>query len=300
LYSCPGIGLAPAVVSACAAGCYASKPDASCKKECATAVAAATAQITTVNAAMTALIPSSNVTNVVYPPLIAILNDVATNLTTAKDDLKALALVARPAGETVESALQLLTTAQSDFRAFNFTTSVALNNSLPDLQYLIQQVVACAGSTTTDCSGIVSLYRQIAANANTKATLTPTAKQVDVTSQLATITTALENTLTTGDTTTLRATGQTFGALIGQSTGNVALYGDISDSLLFMYDAFGEALKCKGKKKRTKKKKKKKKRIGRFFFVFFFFLGTSALVYGDRWKQVQENSRNNLLHFYCV
>ncbi|KAG0275471.1 hypothetical protein BGZ96_003774 [Linnemannia gamsii] len=246
LYNCTEIGVAPVVASACAAGCYASQPNASCKKECATTVTAATAQITKVIAAMTAMIPSNNITKVVYPPLIAVLNDVAANLTRAKDDLKALALIASTSGQTVESALQLLTTANAEFKSLNFSISMALNNSLPDLQASVQNVVTCAGISMSDCSGVLSLYNKIAADANTKATQTPANVTKDMTTQLANITSALANTLTTGNTTTLRATGQALGALIGKTSGNAVKYGDFSYSIIFMYDAYGQALKCKG------------------------------------------------------
>lgn len=250
LYNCAAVGAAPVLASVCVAGCYASLPQASCKKECATAVNAATAQITKVNAAMTALLPTNNLTKVVYTPLIATLNDVSASLTAAKDDLTALAKIAAPAGATVDSALRLLTTAQVDFRTLSFTTSVALNSSIPDLQTLIQKVVSCANSITANCAGILAMYRRVAADVNTKATQTPAAVTKETTGQLAAITSALEKTLTTGDTSTLRTTGQTFGALIGKTAGNAAKYGDFSNSLLYMYDAFGEVLKCQGKKMR--------------------------------------------------
>lgn len=199
---------------------------------------------------MTALLPTNSLTKVVYAPLIATLNDVSANLIVAEDDLTALAKIAAPAGATVDSALRLLTTAQVDFRTLSFTTSAALNSSIPDLQTLIQKVVSCANSNTTDCAGILAMYRRVAADASTKATQTPAAVTKDMTSQLAAITAALEKTLTTGDMSTLRATGQTFGALIGMTAGNTAKYGDFSNSLLYMYDAFGEALKCQGRKRR--------------------------------------------------
>ncbi|OAQ29267.1 hypothetical protein K457DRAFT_894951 [Linnemannia elongata AG-77] len=184
--------------------------------------------------------------SVVYAPLIATLNEVSANLAASKDDLTSLANIAAPAGATVASALQLLTTAQVDFRTLNFMTSVALNSSIPDLQTLIQKVVSCANSNTADCTGILTMYRRVAAAANIKATQTPAPVTADMKSQLAAITTALEKTLTTGDTSTLRATGQTFGALIGKTAGNTVNYGDFSNSLLYMYEAFGEALKCQG------------------------------------------------------
>lgn len=233
---------------------------------------------------MTALIPSNNITKVVYPPLIAVLNDVATDLTKAKDDLKALALIASTSGDTVEDALQLLTTAQTEFKAFDFPTSVALNNSLPDLQASIRNVVSCAGISTTDCSGVLSLYRRIAADAKTEATQTPAAVTKDMTTQLANITSALEKTLTTSDTMTLQATGQAFGALIGQTMGNAAKYGDFSYSLIFMNDAFGQVLKCEGRKKGKKDD-------------WFLLL---ALVYGETMGKVQRKLTEQLLHFQTV
>ncbi|KAG0071862.1 hypothetical protein BGZ90_012103, partial [Linnemannia elongata] len=246
LYNCTAVGVTPVLASVCVAGCYASLPQASCKKECATAVNAATAQISTVTAAMTALLLTNNLTQVVYAPLIATLNEVSANLAASKDDLTSLANIAAPAGATVASALRLLTTAQVDFRTLNFMTSVALNSSIPDLQTLIQKVVSCANSNTADCTGILTMYRRVAAAANIKATQTPAPVTADMKSQLAAITTALEQTLTAGDTSTLRATGQTFGALIGKTAGNTVKYGDFSNSLLYMYEAFGEALKCQG------------------------------------------------------
>ena len=229
MYNCPAVDAAPVLASVCVAGCYASHPQASCKKECATAVNTATGQITKVIVAMTALLPTNNLTNVAYTPLIATLNDVSANLTAAKDDLMALAKVAAPAGVTVDSALRLLTTALAYFRTLNFMTSVALNPSIPDLQTLIQKVVSCANNNATDCAEIFAMYRRVAAAVNTKATVTN-----EMTSQLVAITSALEKTLTTGDTSTLRTTGQTFGALIGKTAGNAAKYVDFSNSLLYI------------------------------------------------------------------
>ncbi|KAF9901398.1 hypothetical protein EC991_006197 [Linnemannia zychae] len=250
LFSCAAIGATPTQVSVCAAGCYASSPDASCKKECATAVVAATAEIDKMVAAMTALVSSSNISAVVYPPLTGILKEVKANLTTVKDDINALATIAATASKTVDSVLHLFGAVQDDFRPFNFTSSVALNSTILDLPTLMQKVATCANSTKVDCVGAVALYRNIA-NATIEKTRAmasgprgPTLEPV--LTQLKSISTSLEQTIVSNDTTTLQATGHTFGILIGTTTGDMAKYGNISDSLLLMYDAFSEALRCTG------------------------------------------------------
>ncbi|KAF9148970.1 hypothetical protein BG015_009262 [Linnemannia schmuckeri] len=160
-----------------------------------------------------ALLPTNSLIKVVCTPLIATLNEVSANLVAAKDDLTILAQTTAPAEATTEHALRLSAIVQVDFRTLNFTTNAVLNSSLPDFAEL---------DPATDYTGVLALYRNIAAAANTKATQTSAAITKGMTSQLATITSALENMLTTGDTTTLRATGQTFGALIGTMTGNFA------------------------------------------------------------------------------
>ncbi|KAG0265879.1 hypothetical protein BGZ95_003192 [Linnemannia exigua] len=250
VFSCAALGATPAPVSVCSTGCHASSPDASCKLECATTVVAATTQIDKVVSAMEALVSSSNITAVAYPPLVSMLNEVKANLTTAKDDAVALAKIAATANNTIDSVLQLFKTIQTDFLPFNFTTSVALNNSLPELPTLMQKVATCANSTTTDCSGTIALYKNIASAAVAKATALAVGTRATslgpIVTSLNAINTALETTLTTGDTTTLRATGQTFGALIGTTTGDAVKFGDISDSLLLTYDTFSETLRCKG------------------------------------------------------
>ncbi|KAK3836152.1 MAG: hypothetical protein J3R72DRAFT_450980, partial [Linnemannia gamsii] len=250
VFSCTTLGATPVPASICAAGCYASNPDASCMIGCAATVVAATTQIDKVVSAMGALVSSSNITVVVYPPLVSMLNEVKADLTTAKDDAVALAKIAATANKTIDSVLQLFKTIQTDFLPFNFTTSVALNNSLPDLPTLMQKVATCVNSTTAECAGTIALFKNIANAAVAKATAlavgTRATSLAPVVTSLKTINTALEMTLTAGDTATLRATGQTFGALIGTTAGNVAKYGNVSDSLLLMYDAFSEALRCKG------------------------------------------------------
>ncbi|KAF9092021.1 hypothetical protein BGX29_010651 [Mortierella sp. GBA35] len=235
VYSCSAIGATPVEQSGCPTFCYASVPDATCKKECATTVVAATAQIDKVVQAMIALVPTNNVTAIVYPPLISVLNTVKTNLTTVKDDSIALGLVAGSANSTINSILHVFNASLIDLRTHNLTASVALNSSLSELTALIQMVETCAGRMTSDCVGALALYGDIAS----------AAPLTTVSTQLKTIITAFETTLTTGDTSALQTNSKAFGALIGSTAGNVAKYGNVSDSYLLMYDAFSEALRCK-------------------------------------------------------
>ncbi|KAG0260443.1 hypothetical protein BGZ95_004451, partial [Linnemannia exigua] len=240
VFTCTAIGATPLPGPVCAAGCYASSPDASCKKECATAVTAATTQIDKVVSAMGALVPNNSVNGMVYPPMVTILNQVKTNLTTVKDDLTALATMAATSSQTVDSVLRLYKQVQADLSPL--TTSVALNSSLLDLPTLMQQVAACANSTTAECVGAIALYKSAADAAIAKA-ITWNGASGGVVALLRNISDRFETTLKTGNTSTLQEPLEQLNTLIGLN-GIVATHGQNLSSLMLMYDTFNEAIRC--------------------------------------------------------
>ncbi|KAF9273994.1 hypothetical protein BGZ68_001010 [Mortierella alpina] len=249
LYTCSGVNAVPSAPINCTLGCDLAAPDNHCIVDRSTDVNAIKSVIDTITRTMNNNLRANNLTLVAFPPLVNLLNEVETNLTHTTDpkDLQ-------PVVEAVNSAVNSLTHVFSDVKppldAISPTTQPLSLISNGTLSNLVQSICQCPRTNGSDCVGALKLYRDYVASAQARTKLLGVgamlAPLTRVSQDLTTSTKGYDVALPVGNIAALNESATLLNKIIGYTSGNVQQYGNISDSVMLVYDSAKEVVVCKG------------------------------------------------------
>ncbi|KAF9272033.1 hypothetical protein BGZ68_002790, partial [Mortierella alpina] len=249
LYTCSGVDTIPSALINCTLGCEFTTPDNRCTVDHSADVNAITSMLDTIIGTMNSNLRANNLTLVAFPPLVSLLSGVEANLTHTTDpkDLQ-------PVLEAVNSAVNSLTHVFNDVKppldAINPTTQPLSLISNGTLSNLVQSICQCPRTNGSDCVGALELYRDYVASAQARtkllgvgamlAPLTRVSQDLTTSAQEFNVALPVENIAALNESASL------LNKIIGYTSGNVQQYGNISDSVMLVYDSAKEVVVCKG------------------------------------------------------
>ncbi|KAF9571045.1 hypothetical protein EC968_001079 [Mortierella alpina] len=249
LYICSGVAAKPSNPTNCTLGCEFTSPDNQCFVDRSADVNALKSVIDDVIGAMNSNLRTNNLTLVAFPPFVSLLNEVEANLTRATDpkDLQSVL-------EAVNSAINSITRVFKDVKPPLDTTSPGTQElsliTNGTLLNLAQSLCQCSGDNVTNCVGAMELYNNFVASAQDRTKLlgvgTMLGPLTRVSGDLSTSTKQFDVALPDGNIAALNESATLLNKIIGYTSGNVQMYGNISDSVMLVYDSAREVVVCKG------------------------------------------------------
>ncbi|KAF9944272.1 hypothetical protein BGZ72_002584, partial [Mortierella alpina] len=249
LYTCNGVDTMPTAPTNCALGCELTDPDNRCTVNHSADVNALKGVIETIIGTMNSNLRANNLTLVAFPPFVTLLNEVEANLTRATDPKDLPAVL-----QSVNSAINSITHVFEDIKPPLDATSPATqplslitNGTLTNL---VQSICQCSGTNRSDCTGAMELYNNFVASAQARTKLLGVgvmlAPLTHVSQDLATSTKEFDMALPAGNIASLNESATLLNKIIGYTSGNIQKYGNISDSVMLVYDSAKEVVVCKG------------------------------------------------------
>ncbi|KAG0209993.1 hypothetical protein BGX28_009772 [Mortierella sp. GBA30] len=199
---------------------------------------------------MNASLQSNNLTLVAFPPLVALLTEVQSNISKAGNNLTALTSIVGSASSAVGSITQVFLDTEPLLKAYSAIIFGLSNVSDGTLLLLVQGISNCSGTTASDCVGALDLYHSYADSAQARTKVLGVGAKAAIMTQVSTdlrsVTAYIDYVLATGNVSILAAAGSELNRIIGYTTGNVQMYGNISDSVTLVYESAKEVLRCQG------------------------------------------------------
>ncbi|KAG0196960.1 hypothetical protein BGX28_009526 [Mortierella sp. GBA30] len=252
LYQCNGTGLPPNSTSleTCQNGCTVSYPNSHCEITCSTS---ASSIVSLIDQAIVT-IDSSLRTSVLLQPFVDAFNAIRGNLTSTTGSTDALRTITGTVDFTISSLYVILSNNQplfpdaSDGNAYNVLVGIFQEDN--GLLSLSGQLIDCAGFTSAQCDAADALfhsYVNMAINRANDGTFgdDPVAL-ANLASDIVTFQTEIDIAISTRNVTMLAETGTTMNEIIGRILGNPAVYADMWDYAILVYESAKEYLECKG------------------------------------------------------
>lgn len=252
LYQCNGVGSQPSSspIETCQSGCTITYPDSQCKATCSTP---ADKIVSLIDQAIET-IDSSLRTRVLLQPFVSAFSEISDSLMAARNESSSIKAITGTVEFTMSSLYVIFINNKalfpdaSDGNAYDVLARLFQEDGLLSLS---GQLIDCAGYTSAQCGAADVLFHDYVDLAKARASVGTFGDDPAALAQLAAdigdFETKIDTAISSRNLTMLRETGSTLNNIIGRTLGNPAVYGDMWDYAILVYESAKEYLECKSK-----------------------------------------------------